>query len=232
VIEARFPRITKSPRELPVSRDISHLWTAQRRPEWRVTVVRPDEPVASPAMLDGLDDRRLATRAGKGDRDAFDVLVVRHQRAVYQLCFRFVRDHAEASDAMQDAFLKAWRAVPRFKGDAAFATWLYRVAVNTCLSRLAARRPIADPLSDAAAVADPRGSQAASLLEREQAAAVRRAVDHLPARQRATVILRVFHDLPHAEIASVLGSSVGSVKANFFHALRNLRRLLAEDGTP
>jgi len=216
---------------MPVSRDTANLWTAQRRPEWRLTVVRPDEAVATTAMLDGLDDRALATRAGAGERDAFDVLVVRHQRAVYQVCFRFVRDHAEASDAMQDAFVKAWRALPRFKGDAAFATWLYRVAVNTCLSRLAARRPVADPLADAAVVADPRESQATSLIQREQAAAVRRAVDRLPDRQRATVILRVFHDLPHAEIAAVLGSSVGSVKANFFHALRNLRRLLGEDGT-
>ncbi|MBK5298929.1 MAG: sigma-70 family RNA polymerase sigma factor [Vicinamibacteria bacterium] len=217
---------------MPVSRETSHLWTAQRRPEWRLTVVRPnDEPAATPATLDGADDRALATRAAAGDRDAFDVLVIRHQRAVYQVCFRFVRDHAEASDAMQDAFLRAWRALPRFKGDAAFATWLYRVAVNTCLSRLAARRPAANPLADAASVGDPRQSQAASMLQREQAAAVRRAVDQLPGRQRATVILRVFHDLPHAEIATVLGSSVGSVKANFFHALRNLRRLLGGDGT-
>ncbi len=215
---------------MPVSRDTPRLWTAQRRPEWRLTVVRPDEPTATSASLDGLDDGALATRAAAGDREAFDVLVVRHQRVVYQICFRFVRDHAEASDAMQDTFVKAWRALPRFKGDAAFATWLYRVAVNTCLSRLAARRPT-HPLADAALVVDPRPSQAASVLQRQQAAAVRRAVDQLPDRQRATVILRVFHDLPHAEIASVLGSSVGSVKANFFHALRSLRRLLGEDGT-
>ena len=214
---------------MPVSRDTSHLWTAQRQPEWRLTVVRPDEPGAMAAGLDGLDDGALAARAAGGDRDAFDVLVVRHQRAVYHVCTRFLRDHGEASDAMQDAFLKAWRALPRFKGDAAFATWLYRVAVNTCLSRLSARRPTPDPLAHAAVVADPRESQAAGLLRREQASAVRRAVDQLPDRQRATVILRVFHDLPHAEIAAVLGSSVGSVKANFFHALRNLRRLLGED---
>lgn len=214
-----------------MSRDTSHLWTAQRRPDWRLSVVRPAENVSTPPILDGLDDSVLATRAGAGDRDAFDVLVLRHQRAVYQVCFRFVRDHAEASDAMQDAFVKAWRALPRFKGDAAFATWLYRVTVNTCLSRLAARRPPAAPLTDAAIVADPRESQATWLLKREQEAVVRRAVDQLPGRQRATVILRVFHDLPHADIAAVLGSSVGSVKANFFHALRNLRRLLGEDGT-
>lgn len=215
---------------MPVSRDTSHLWTAPRRPEWRLTVVRPAQPVAAPSNLEGLDDQVLATRAGAGDREAFDVLVVRHQRTVYHLCFRFVRDHAEASDAMQDAFVRAWRALPRFKRDAAFGTWLYRVAVNTCLSRLAARRPVSDGLAQAADVTDPRQNQAAGLIEREQAAAIRRAVDQLPDRQRATVILRVFHDLPHAEIARVLGSSVGSVKANFFHALRNLRRLLGEEG--
>ncbi len=165
---------------MPVSRDTWHLWTAQRRPEWRLTVVRPDETVASPTVLDGLDDGVLAARAGAGDRDAFDVLVLRHQRAVYQVCFRFVREHAEASDAMQDAFVKAWRALPRFKGNAAFATWLYRVTVNTCLSRLASRRPLAVPLADAAIVADPRESQATWLLQREQAAVVRRAVDQFP----------------------------------------------------
>ena len=214
---------------MPVSRDASPLWTAQRRPEWRLTVVRPDEPVPVVTGLDSLDDRALAARAGSGDRDAFDVLVVRHQRGVYQVCFRFVRDHADASDAMQEAFVKAWRALPKFKGDAAFGTWLFRVAVNTCLSRLAARRPPTDPLVDAGTVVDPAQSQVASLLQRERASAVRRAVDQLPDRQRATVILRVFHDLPHAEIARVLGSSVGSVKANFFHALRNLRRALGED---
>lgn len=214
---------------MPVSRDTSHLWTAHRRPEWRLTVVRPDEPAAT-SRIDGLDDRALAARAASGDRDAFDALVVRHQRAVYHVCFRFMRDHAEASDAMQDAFVRAWRALPRFKGDAAFGTWLYRVAVNTCLSRLAARRPVPEALVHAGAVADPRLGPSTDLLAREQAALVRRAVDQLPDRQRATVILRVFHDLPHAEIARVLGSSVGSVKANFFHALRNLRRLLGEEG--
>jgi RNA polymerase sigma-70 factor, ECF subfamily len=216
---------------MPVSRDTSQSWTASRHPGWRVTVVRPaaGEP---PAALDGLDDRALAVEAGAGSADAFDVLVRRHQRAVYQVCYRFVRDHAEASDAMQDVFLRAWRALPRFKGDAAFGTWIYRVAVNTCLSRVSARRVATQPLDEATAVADPRPGPAADLAAREQAARVRRAVDRLPDRQRATVILRVFHDLPHAEIATALGSSVGSVKANFFHALRNLKRLLDQDQDP
>lgn len=212
---------------MPVSRDTFQPWTASRPPEWRVTLVRPAGE--RPAALDGLDDAAAVIEAAAGSADAFDVLVRRHQRAVYRVCHRFVRDHAEASDAMQEVFLRAWRALPRFKGDAAFGTWIHRVAVNTCLSRVSARRVATQPLDAAAAVADPRPGPASELAARDRAARVRRAVDRLPDRQRATVILRVFHDLPHAEIAAALGSSVGSVKANFFHALRNLKRLLDEE---
>ncbi len=214
---------------MPVSREISQPWNARRRPEWRVTVVRPGSEPAAEEGLDRLDDRALVTLACGGSHAAFEVLVVRHQRAIYQICYRLVRNHAEAADAMQDVFLRGWRALPRFKRDAAFATWLYRIAVNVCLSRLAARRPASEPLADDAALVDAHASPVADLLTRERARAVREAVDRLPARQRATVILRVFHDLPHAEIAAALGSSVGSVKANFFHALRNLKKLLDDE---
>jgi RNA polymerase sigma-70 factor, ECF subfamily len=214
---------------MPVSREISQSWNVRRRPEWRVTVVRPGGDAAPDERLDAIDDQTLVARACGGGRDAFDVLVVRHQRVIYQVCHRFLRDHAEAADAMQDVFLRAWRALPRFKRDAAFATWLYRIAVNVCLSRVAAKRPPSEPLAGDEAVVDPGTSPIADLLRGERARAVRRAVDRLPTRQRATVILRVFHDLPHADIAAALGSSVGSVKANFFHALRNLKRLLDEE---
>lgn len=213
---------------MPVSRDLPQPWMACQSPEWRVTVVRPG-PDAGRTALDALDDRALALLAGKGGAEAFEVLVRRHQRTIYQVCYRFVRDHGEASDAMQDVFLRAWRALPRFKGEAAFATWLYRIAVNACLTRVASRRPATGALADAADVPDPHATPTSALLARERATRVRRAIGRLPARQRATVILRVFHDLPHADIAAALGTSVGAVKANFFHALRNLKRLLGED---
>jgi RNA polymerase sigma-70 factor, ECF subfamily len=215
---------------MPVSRETSQPWNAVRLPEWRIAVVRPADPVIRPEGLDALDDVALVAKASAGSREAFDVLVVRHQRVIYQLCYRFLHDHADAGDAMQDTFLRAWRALPRFKRDSAFATWLYRVAVNVCLSRSTARRPASTPVAADALVADDVRHDT-DLLRRERAAHVRRAVDRLPHRQRATVILRVFHELPHAEIATVLGSSVGSVKANFFHALRNLRRILDEEST-
>ena len=109
-----------------------------------------------------------------------------------------------------------------FKGDAAFGTWLYRIAVNVCLTRAALKTPPLDPL-EPLELADVRGDRPDDPLRRAQdAARVKAAIARLPTKQRMTVILRVYHELPHEEIARMLGSSVGAVKANFFHALQNL----------
>jgi RNA polymerase sigma-70 factor (ECF subfamily) len=178
--------------------------------------------------LTALDDRALVGAAVAGDRAAFDVLVRRHQRTVYGVCYRFTGEHADASDLTQDAFVRAYRGLARFKGDAAFGTWLYRIAVNVCLTRAAARAPVADPI-ETLDLADDRGERPDDPLRRARdAARVKAAIARLPKKQRLTVILRVYHDLPHEAIARTLGSSVGTVKANFFHALQNLRKLLGE----
>jgi RNA polymerase sigma-70 factor (ECF subfamily) len=177
---------------------------------------------------DGEDERSLVTAAAAGDRAAFDVLVRRHQRAVYGVCYRFAGEHADASDLVQDTFVRAYRGLARFKGEAAFGTWLYRIAVNVCLTRAAARTPVHDPI-EPLDLADERSERPDDPLRRAQdAARVKAAIARLPPRQRMTVILRVYHDLPHEAIARTLGSSVGTVKANFFHALQNLRKLLGE----
>jgi RNA polymerase sigma-70 factor (ECF subfamily) len=173
-------------------------------------------------------DDDLVRAAAAGDRAAFDVLVVRHQRQVYQLCYRFVGNREDAADLAQDAFVRAYRALAAFKGDARFTTWLHRITVNVCLNRLALRRPVQAPLADVER-ADGRGEpQDAAVLRNERAERVRAAIARLPERQRATLILRIYHDLPHEEIARILGSSTGASKANFFHALGKLRKLLAE----
>src|SRR5215207_5400441 len=96
------------------------------------------------ATLSGLDDRALVAAAVGGDRAAFDVLVRRHQRAIYSVCYRFAGDHADASDLAQDAFVRAYRGLARFKGAAAFGTWLYRIAVNVCLTHAALKAPVLD----------------------------------------------------------------------------------------
>jgi RNA polymerase sigma-70 factor (ECF subfamily) len=175
------------------------------------------------------EDRALVRAALDGHREAFDELVRRHQRHVYQLCYRFAGNHEDASDLAQDVFIRAFKGLRSFKGESAFSTWLYRIGVNVCLNRVgsAAARTVA--LDDVDRI-DPRADRAdATLLRDERARAVRLAIARLPKKQRAALILRVYHELPHDEIAAILGSSVGAVKANFFHALANLKKLL-QDG--
>jgi RNA polymerase sigma-70 factor (ECF subfamily) len=177
--------------------------------------------------LADLDDSALVAKAAAGARDAFDVIVERHRRAVYQVCYRFVNNHEDASDLAQDAFVRAWKGLRNFKGQSALSTWLYRIAVNVSLNRVSAKAPATEPIDSIDRFEDARaeGAQHAMLRE-ERAAVVRRAIASLPEKQRATLILRTYHEMSHQEIADVLGSSVGAVKANFFHALNNLKKIL------
>jgi RNA polymerase sigma-70 factor, ECF subfamily len=172
------------------------------------------------------DDRALVEACLAGRRDAFDPIVERHRRSIYQLCYRFVGNHEDASDLTQDVFIRAYRGLRHFKGQSSLGTWLYRIGVNVCLNRLALKTPRPEPL-DAREPADTRLERAdAAVMREERAATVRAAIATLPRTQRATLILRVYHELTHEQIAGILGSSVGAVKANFFHALRNLRKRL------
>jgi RNA polymerase sigma-70 factor, ECF subfamily len=173
------------------------------------------------------DDRQAVQACQRGERAAFDRLVERYQRDVYRLCYRYVNNHHDASDLAQEAFLKAYRALGNFRGDSSFSTWLYRIAVNTCLNFRAARRPPADELPEQL---PDHGPGALDGLERdERSRHVRAAVRRLPERQRATLILKIYHDLTHEEVAGILGSTVGTVKANLFHALGNLRKRLGPE---
>ncbi|MDO8834826.1 MAG: sigma-70 family RNA polymerase sigma factor [Vicinamibacterales bacterium] len=196
--------------------------------EWTVTrVVNPAETDDCRDGLDGLDDAGLMAACQAGRRAAFDVLVERHQRPVYQLCYRFAGNHEDASDLCQEVFLRAYRALQKFRGDAAVSTWLYRIGVNACLNRVAARTAPTVTLDDTAELPAPPSDPADGLIAGQRAAQVRAAIAALPERQRATLILRVYHDRSHREIAGILGTTEGAAKANLFHALGNLKKLLA-----
>lgn len=195
------------------------IWPTTLAMEWVVTVVDPH-----------MDDAALVAASVAGDRDAFAVIVERHRRAVYQVCYRFVSNHEDASDLSQEAFVRAWRGLKNFKGQSALSTWLYRIAVNVCLNRVSAKAAITEPIESGESFEDTGTEDArAKLLREERAVAVRRAIAGLPKKQRATLILRTYHDLSHQQIADVLGSSVGAVKANFFHALANLKKILRSE---
>jgi RNA polymerase sigma-70 factor (ECF subfamily) len=129
----------------------------------------------------------------------------------------------------QEAFVRAWRGLKNFKGESALSTWLYRIAINACLNRVSAKKPETEAIRGDHFVDNRTESPSAGVLREERAAAVRRAIAALPNRQRAALILRTYHDLSHQEIADILGSSVGAVKANFFHALANLRKILGSE---
>ena len=188
---------------------------------WTVALVKP---------LAELDDSDLVSATIGGNREAFDVIVARHRRAVYQVCYRFVNNHEDASDLAQDAFVRAWRGMKNFKGESALSTWLHRIAINVCLNRVSAKTLATEPIDSTEHVADvhTEGAQHAMIRE-ERAVAVRKAIAELPKKQRATLILRAYHDMSHQQIADVLGSSVGAVKANFFHALANLKKNLGSE---
>jgi RNA polymerase sigma-70 factor, ECF subfamily len=171
------------------------------------------------------EDRAAIEACQRGEREAFDALVERYQRDVYRLCYRYVNDHHDASDLAQDVFLKAYRAIGRFRGDSAFSTWLYRIAVNTCLNFRASRQRPSEELKDDVADAGRRVDR--RMEDDELSQQVREAVSRLPEKQRATLILKIYNDLTHEEVAAILGSTVGTVKANLFHALGNLRKAMA-----
>jgi RNA polymerase sigma-70 factor (ECF subfamily) len=183
--------------------------------------MRPVEP-----GLADLDERALVEACLRGQSAAFDVIVERHRRSVYLLCYRFVSNHEDASDLSQDVFLRAYRGLRSFRGQSSLATWLYRIGVNVCLNRVSAKKPLSESIADRQFVDETAESAPDRLLKDERGARVRAAIAQLPRKQRATLVLRMYHEMSHQEIADVLGSSVGAVKANFFHALSNLKKML------
>lgn len=181
-------------------------------------------------QLADLDEAQLVAACLEGRPGAFDLIVERHRRSVYQVCYRFVGNHEDASDLSQDVFLRAYRGLRNFRGGSSLATWLYRIGVNVCLNRVAAKKPVTEDIDARQHVDTERESQVERVLRQERGVRVRAAIAQLPPKQRATLVLRMYQELSHEEIAQVLGSSVGAVKANFFHALGNLKRILETEG--
>lgn len=176
------------------------------------------------------EDRQLVEAFRRGEESAFSALVIKYREGVYRVARRMLGNHEDAADVTQDVFIRAHRALPRFDGRSQLYTWLYRITVNLCLD--ARGRMSRLPLVEEDDVHDSGG---AAVIEdeaegREIRRLVARAIAALPPRQRATVVLRLYQDLPYQEIARIMGCSEGTVKATMFAALRKLRRALVEEG--
>src|SRR5438093_10988583 len=120
----------------------TRVWMGPVQPEWKVTVTgAPTDAREDNPPLDAADEAALVAACLAGRREAFDVIVERHRRSVYQLCYRFVGNHEDASDLSQDVFIRAFRGLDRFRGRSSLGTWLYRIAVNVSLNKVSAKRP-------------------------------------------------------------------------------------------
>lgn len=173
------------------------------------------------------NDQMLVDRVQQGDKSAFDLLVLKYQHKIIKLIMRYVRDPTEALDVAQEAFLKAYRAIPSFRGDSAFYTWLYRIAINTAKNHLVAarRRPleydldIQDPEQyDMQARLKHTDTPEGLVLTEEIKATVNKAIDLLPEDLRTAIILRELEGMSYEEIAQTMECPVGTVRSRIFRA--------------
>ncbi len=164
-----------------------------------------------------------------GEERAFEQLVTRHQKVVYYMALRIVGNHDDAADITQQAFMKAFQEIRKFKRQASFRTWLCKIAVNLSLNHLKRSR-VAERYARSDEEPDQGDAPLETLLKRERDRRVRRAIGELPERQRLTLILRCYHLMSHKEIGQILGITENNSRANYFHALKNLKARLIEGG--
>lgn len=179
------------------------------------------------------DEQTLVEQAQSGDANAFAELVTQHGRMIYNLCLRTLENPHEAEDVAQETFLRAWKALPRFRAQSRLSTWLYRIATNLCYNRLPhlQRELSALNADEVVDLPDERQGVEAQIVSAESVAVVDSAVKQLPESYRLLIILRHMQGLSYAEIADVTGMPLSSVKTGIFRARHRLREQLADQST-
>lgn len=189
-------------------------------------------------MSDRDIDQQLVERVQRGDKAAFNLLVVKYQRKIFRLLSRLIRDSAEIEDVAQEAFIKAYRALPNFRGDSAFYTWLYRIAINTAKNYLVSQgRRV--PTSTESNIEDAEtfddgdhlrdlNTPDSMLVTKQVAEAVNRAIDQLPEDLRTAIVLRELEGLSYEEIAESMQCPIGTVRSRIFRA----REAIAQELRP
>ncbi|MBI4417566.1 MAG: sigma-70 family RNA polymerase sigma factor [Ignavibacteriales bacterium] len=171
-----------------------------------------------------MTDLELVDRFQKGDESAFNELVLRYKEKVYWTARRFLQNHDDADEVVQQSFLKAYVGLKNFRSDSGVFTWLYRIAVNTALNVLRKQRTKEFfRLDELTRESSPESDRPDEQYERkEERALIDEAVHQLPEKQRAVFVLRYYDQLSYEEIAVILKTSVGGLKANYFHAMRKI----------
>ena len=182
-------------------------------------------------------DEELVARSQRGDVDSFNQLILRWERPIYALAYRVIGREDEARDVCQEAFLRAFRALPGFKGQAKFSSWLYRITLNLCRDwiRRQRRAPVSQLPEDmdvveAAAARGPVESIEDLVARRELSAVVEEAMALLPDEQRTAIILKEYHGMTFQEIADLQGCPLSTVKTRLYQGLSVLRRQLERNG--
>jgi len=189
-------------------------------------------------MTDRDIDRQLVARAQRGDKQAFELLVEKYQRKLARLLSRFIRDPAEVEDVTQEAFIKAYRALPAFRGDSAFYTWLYRIGINTAKNYLMAmgrRAPTSTEVEAEEAEGFEEGEQLrdintpeSMLLSNEIAKTVNATIEQLPEELRTAIQMREIEGMSYEDIAKAMDCPIGTVRSRIFRA----REAIAEQLRP
>jgi RNA polymerase sigma-70 factor, ECF subfamily len=177
------------------------------------------------------EDAELVSRARSGDRVALEALAEKHHGTVYRFLLSRTRDEERAADLTQDAFVKAFRGLSSFRGDATFRTWVLAIATNELRAgyrKTERRAEVA--LQQASNLAHPDEPPDVGVIRKAEIQRIRRALDGLPEKQRLSVSLRLFDGLSFREVGAATGSTEGAARVNFFHGVRRLREMLDEDG--
>ena len=182
-------------------------------------------------------DEDLVMRVQQGDKSAFDLLVIKYQHKIVQLVNRYIKDPSEAQDVAQESFIKAYRALPDFRGEAAFYTWLYRIAINTAKNHLASRTrryfnyhvDIQDA-EDIESAPQLQGMETPErqLLNQEIVDTIHSTIEKLPEEMRTAIMLREFEDMSYEEIANITEMPLGTIKTRIFRARSILKEMLTE----
>jgi RNA polymerase sigma-70 factor (ECF subfamily) len=177
------------------------------------------------------DEQVFIQRAQKGDAESFTALVDGHQRYIYNLALRLVKDEDEALDLTQETFVRAWTALPNFRGQSQFRTWLYRIVTNLCYNRLPKLRRSLTELGDEVVADLPEtdltfDNPARGFESRELRSYLHSAIENLDENYRLLIVLRYQNELSYEEIASLLNLPLGTVKTGLFRAKEQLRRVL------